>query len=178
VDAPILITPKWDLDSHVHTDASNLAIKVMLAQNPTWKCDQLIAYVSHLLNNVKRNYTTTEHEALATVYALHKFRHYLLANKFVFYVDHMALLYLIKKPQVFRCIARWLFLFLEYDVSVVYKLSKSHFVTNVLSQLPNSTKIKRVPDQISNATLFTLQPTQLQDVHDYMSTKSFFIRFS
>jgi hypothetical protein len=39
-------------------------------------------------------------EALAMVYTLHKFCHYLLGNKFVFYVDHMALLYLIKKPQV------------------------------------------------------------------------------
>jgi hypothetical protein len=32
------------------------------------------------------------------VYALHKFKHYLLSNKFTFYVDHMALLYLINKP--------------------------------------------------------------------------------
>jgi hypothetical protein len=31
-----------------------------------------------------------EHEALAMVYTLHKFWYYLLGNKFVFYVDHMA----------------------------------------------------------------------------------------
>jgi hypothetical protein len=29
------------------------------------------------------------------VFALHKFKHYLLGNKFVFYVDHMAL---VNKP--------------------------------------------------------------------------------
>jgi hypothetical protein len=46
-----------------------------------------------------------EHETLAMVYALDKFQHYFLRNKFVFYVDHMALLYLIKKPQVSRHIA-------------------------------------------------------------------------
>jgi len=33
------------------------------------------------------------------VFALHKFKHYLLGNKFVFYVDHMALIYLVNKPQ-------------------------------------------------------------------------------
>jgi hypothetical protein len=33
------------------------------------------------------------------VFALHKFKHYLLGNKFVFYVGHMALVYLVKKPQ-------------------------------------------------------------------------------
>jgi hypothetical protein len=56
------------------------------------------------------------------VYVLHKFKHYLLGNKFVFYVDHMALLYLVKKPQILSRIMRWLLLFLEYDFLVVYKL--------------------------------------------------------
>jgi hypothetical protein len=40
------------------------------------------------------------------VYALHKFRHYLLRNWFVFYVDHMALMYMVNKPQVFGRIAK------------------------------------------------------------------------
>jgi hypothetical protein len=53
-----------------------------------------------LLNNAKKNYTSTEAEALAMVYALNKFKHNLLGKKFVFYMDHMALLYLIKKPQL------------------------------------------------------------------------------
>jgi hypothetical protein len=46
------------------------------------------------------------------VFTLHKFRHYLLGNKFVFYVDHMALVYLVNKPQVLGIIARWLLFFL------------------------------------------------------------------
>ncbi len=37
-------------------------------------------------------------KALAMVYALHKFRHYMLGNMFTFYVDHMALMYVVKKP--------------------------------------------------------------------------------
>ncbi len=128
------------MEFHVHTDASNLAIGTMLAQNLIGKCDQPIAYASKLLNNVKKNYTTTKRKTLAMVYALHKFKHYLLENKFVFYVDHMALLYLIKKPQLSRWIARWLLLFLEYDCSVVYKLGHSHLMVDTLSQLPNVTK--------------------------------------
>ncbi len=42
------------------------------------------------------------------VYALYKFCHYLLNNIFVFYVDHMALTYLINKPQLFDRIRQWL----------------------------------------------------------------------
>jgi hypothetical protein len=34
------------------------------------------------------------------VFALHKFIYYLLGNKFIFYGDHMALVYLVNKPQV------------------------------------------------------------------------------
>jgi hypothetical protein len=97
VDAQILIAPRWDLEFHVHVDASNLVVDAMLAQNPTRKCDQPITYTSWLLNNVEKNYTTIEREALAMVYVLHKYHHYLLDNKFDFYVDHMAFLYLDKK---------------------------------------------------------------------------------
>jgi len=55
-------------------------------------------YASRLLNSFFKNYTTTKREALVMVYALHKFKHYLLGNWFVFFVDHMALVYLINKP--------------------------------------------------------------------------------
>jgi hypothetical protein len=55
------------------------------------------------------------------VYALIKYRHYLLGNKFVFFVNHMALVYLVNKPQISGRIARWLLLFLEYDFIVIYK---------------------------------------------------------
>jgi hypothetical protein len=68
-------------------------------------------YASKLLNSTEQNYITIEREDLAMVYALHKFRHYLLGNCFVFYVDHMALIYLVNKPQVYGKIIRWLLLF-------------------------------------------------------------------
>ncbi len=73
------------------------------------------------------------------VYVLQKFKHFLLGNKFVFYVDHMALVYLVNKPQVSKRIARWLLLFLEYGFIVVYKFGKTHVVADVLSRfLDNS----------------------------------------
>ncbi len=74
LDAPILITLEWNMHGiHVHTNASNLAIGAMLPQNLVGKCDQPIAYASKLLNNVKKNYTTTKRGALVMVCALHKF---------------------------------------------------------------------------------------------------------
>jgi hypothetical protein len=95
----------------------------------------MVMYASRLLNSVQRNYTTIEKETLVMVYALHKFRHYLLGNWFVFYVDHIALVYLVNKPQVSSRIAKWLLLLLEYDFKIVYKLGKSHLMANALSKL-------------------------------------------
>jgi hypothetical protein len=73
-------------------------------------------------------------------FALHKFKHYLLGSKFVFYLYHMAFIYLVNKPQVSRRIARWLLLLLEYDFTIVYKLGKTHVVVDVLSRLQDVTE--------------------------------------
>ncbi len=70
-------------------------------------------YTSKLFNKVEQNYTTIEREALAMVYALHKFKKNLLGTKFVFYVDHMVMVYLVNKSHVLRRITRRLLLFLE-----------------------------------------------------------------
>jgi hypothetical protein len=74
------------------------------------------------------------------VHVLYKFRFFLLGNKFVFYVDHMALVYLVNKPEVSGRITRWLLLFLEYEFTLVYKPSKTHVVVNILFRLPDSSK--------------------------------------
>ena len=47
-----------------------------------------ISYTSRQLNSTEKNLTTMEREDLSMVYAVKKFRHYLLANKFVFFVDY------------------------------------------------------------------------------------------
>jgi hypothetical protein len=64
------------------------------------------------------------------VFGLLKFRHYLLGNKFVFYVSHMALVYLVNNPHVSSRIIKQSFLFLEYDFIVLYKLRCTHVVVD------------------------------------------------
>jgi hypothetical protein len=88
------------------------------------------------------------------VYALHKFRHFLLGNKFVFYVDHMAMVYLVNKPQASGRITRWLLLFLKYEFIVVYKCGRTHVFVDVLSQLLNSLEQLGVLDQIGDASYY------------------------
>jgi hypothetical protein len=121
-------------------------------------------YVSRLLNRAKHNYNTTKRKDLAMVFSLQKFRHYLLGNKFFFYVDHMALVYLVNKSHVSRKIARWLLLLFKYDFTLVYKPGKIHLVVDVLSRLPDSTKPIGVFDQTKYVSLFYIGLEWLNDV--------------
>ena len=89
------------------------------------------------MNDVEINYTTTEREGLAMVYAVKKFRHYLLANQFIFFVDHQALLYLVNKPCATGRITRWMLILLEFDFTVVVRPGKKHLMADHMSHIPN-----------------------------------------
>jgi hypothetical protein len=84
----VSIVPNWRLEFHMHIDVSNFALTIMLGPNSNNKIYRPIYYARWLMSSIKRNYTTTEKEALAMIYAIKKLLHYLLGNNFVFYVDH------------------------------------------------------------------------------------------
>ncbi len=128
-----------------------------MAQNPTGKYDHPIVYAPRLINKVEHNYIITKRKALIMVYVLHKFIHFLLGNTFVFYVNHVVLLYLVNKPYVLGRITRWLLLFLEYEFIVVYKPGRTH--ANALSRLLNILKPLGVPNQTMDMSLFSIEST-------------------
>ena len=99
VTIPILVFPDWKLPFHVHVDASSIALGVILAQLGEG-IDHPIYFARRNLSSIERNYTTIEREWLAMVYALQKFRHYLLGAHFKMFTEHSALEYLINKPML------------------------------------------------------------------------------
>lgn len=74
---PIIQAPDWTAPFELMCDASNYALGAVLAQKID-KLPRVIYYASRTLNAVEANYTTTEKELLAIVFALEKFRSYLL----------------------------------------------------------------------------------------------------
>jgi len=62
-----------------------------------------------------------EREGLTMVYALQKFRHYLLGSHFKMFTNHSALKYLVNKHVLGGNICRWLLLFQEYDLQIIAK---------------------------------------------------------
>ena len=86
----------WYLPFEVMCDASDLAVGAVLGQRVEGK-SYVVYYASKTLNEAQRNYTTTEKELLAVVYALDKFRTYLIGSDIVIFTDHSALKYLLTK---------------------------------------------------------------------------------
>nr|GEW16969.1 hypothetical protein [Tanacetum cinerariifolium] len=97
-EAPILIAPDWDLPFELMSDASDFAIGAVLGKRQE-KHFRPIHYACKTMTEAKSNYTTTEKEMLAVVYAFEKFRSYLIMNKSIVYTDHSALKYLFAKKD-------------------------------------------------------------------------------
>nr|GFB75269.1 reverse transcriptase domain-containing protein [Tanacetum cinerariifolium] len=89
-EAPILIAPNWDQPFELMCDASDYAVGSILEQRIE-KHFWPIHYASKTMNQAEANYTTTEKEMLAVVYAFTKFHSYLIMNKSIVYTDHSAL---------------------------------------------------------------------------------------
>nr|GEZ05012.1 DNA-directed DNA polymerase [Tanacetum cinerariifolium] len=79
-EAPILIAPDWEMPFELMCDVSDFAIGAVLGQRQD-KHSRLIHYASKTMIEAESNYTTTEKEMLAMVYAFEKFRYYLIMNK-------------------------------------------------------------------------------------------------
>jgi hypothetical protein len=95
---PIIRPPNWGVPFEIMCDASDYAVGVVLGQRID-KLPHVIYYVSKTLNDAQLNYSTTEKELLAVIFALAKFRSYLLGSKIIIYSDHMALKYLFSKER-------------------------------------------------------------------------------
>nr|GFB33827.1 reverse transcriptase domain-containing protein [Tanacetum cinerariifolium] len=116
-EASILIAPNWDMPFELMCDASDFAIGAVLGQRHE-KHFKPIHYASKTMNDAKTNYTTTEKEMLAVVYAFKKFRSYLIMNKSIVHTDHSALKYLFAKKDAKARLLRWVLLLQEFDFKV------------------------------------------------------------
>ena len=115
--APIVRAPNWKLPFEVMCDASDMAIGAVLKQREGGK-PYMVYYASKILNEARRNYTTTEKELLAVVYALDKFRAYLVGLDIIVFTDHSALKYLLTKQNAKARLIRWVLLLQEFNLQI------------------------------------------------------------
>jgi hypothetical protein len=91
--ALIIQPPDWMLPFEIMCDASNFAIGAILGQTKDKK-HYAISYAGKTMTRPQVNYSTNEKELLAFLFAIDKFRSYLVGAKIIIYLDHAALKYL------------------------------------------------------------------------------------
>lgn len=129
----VLIYPDYRDDFIVSTDASGTALGAILSQKRDGQ-ERPISYASRQLNSAERNYSTTERELLAVMYAIKQFRCYLYGRKFTLITDHAALKWMLNLKDPSARLTRWALRLAEYDYEVVHKPGKSHTNVDALSR--------------------------------------------
>ncbi|XP_060190996.1 uncharacterized protein LOC132620349 [Lycium barbarum] len=132
--APIIIAPDWSQPFELMCDASGFAMGAVLGQKRD-KIFHPIYYASKTLNSAQRNYTVTEQELLAIVFAFEKFRAYLLGTHVIVHTDHAALRYLMTKKDAKPRLIRWVLLLQEFDFEVKDRKGCENQVADHLSRL-------------------------------------------
>jgi len=130
---PALACPDFSRTFTLQTDVSDYGIGAILTQD-TEKGERVISYSSRTLNGAEKNYSTTEKECLAIVWAIRNLRPYLEGYHFKVVTGHMALKWLniIESPS--GRIARWVLKLQQYDFEIAYRKGQLKVMADALSR--------------------------------------------
>jgi hypothetical protein len=134
VSAHVIQPPDCHLPFEIICDASDYAVGVVLSQSKDKK-HYAISYASKTLTGPQLNYATMEKKLLTVVFAIEKFRSYLVGVRVIVYTDHAALKYLLMKKDGKSCLIRWILLLQEFDLEIRDKNGVENYVADHLSRL-------------------------------------------
>lgn len=134
-DTAELQLPDLNREFVIQTDASDLGLGAVLLQEHGGVL-RPVAFASRSLTPAEKNYSVTEKECLAIVFALRKFDYYVDGVPFVMETDHMALTWLKRLSEPSGRLARWALLLQRYDFTVRYRKGKNNVVADALSRAP------------------------------------------
>ncbi len=117
-------------------DASALSIGAVLSQKGEDGKEYPISFASKVLSKTERNWSVTEREAYAIVWAVGYFRSFLLGHKFKLQSDHKPLVWMRQLVNPSPKIARWILQLEEYDFEIEYREGKRNGNADGMSRLP------------------------------------------
>ena len=132
---PILALPRQSGHLWLDTDASNSQLGCCLLQDQPSGPPLPLGYWSRTLNSAERNYSTTEKECLAIVWAVTHLRPYLEGVEFTVRTDHHALKWVMNLAEAQGRLARWRLRLSEFTFKVEYSPGATHHAADVLSRL-------------------------------------------
>jgi transposase InsO family protein len=136
ITAPVIHPPDLTQPFTVTTDASKFAVGAVLSQGKHPQV-QTVAFESKKMTPAEQNYPVHDKEMLAVIYALRKWRHYLLGKPVTVVTDHKSLEFFSSQPHLNERQARWLGLLAEFDYTIVHRPGKQNLVADALSRRPD-----------------------------------------
>ena len=171
--SPILAMPDFTLPFILYTDASDKELGDILSQNVNGQ-DAAVAYASLSLTSAKKNYSTTEKECLAIVWAVTLWRPHLLRKTFLIVTDHQCLTWLqtIKEPK--GRLARRILAIQEYAFEIRHRPGKQNTNAGALSRSPALSEPPAIQEVIDDEMTIGVgttridrrwQPSELRTMH-------------
>ena len=145
----ILMLPDMNKPFSVYCDASIDGIGCVLTQKykstahdpetneaKTVLVDRPVQFCSKLFGKTERNWHVSEQEIFAVVYALEKWRPYLIHRRFTVYTDHKNLAELFNRAKNFKAgkLYRWAVRLQDYDFDARYIEGKKNIFADYLSR--------------------------------------------
>jgi RNase H-like domain found in reverse transcriptase/Reverse transcriptase (RNA-dependent DNA polymerase)/Integrase zinc binding domain len=133
------------------TDASKIGLGAVLSNSNK----RPIAFASRALNNAEKNYSTTEIELLAIVWAVKKYRPYLFGRHFEIFTDHRPLVYLFSQADPSSRLNKFRMTLMEYDFSISYLKGKDNAVADALSRI-SIKELSAITQQVENSKVLVV----------------------
>ena len=158
VEATALAFPDFERQFILRTDASDVGLGAVLAQENAEGNELPIAFASRTLSKTERAYHATEKECLCIVWALKKFEMYLDGHKFSLQTDNRALLWLDRMKDVNSKFMRWSLRIQDFQPIITHCPGHLNVVADALSRAP-------------------VNPPEAEDTKEFMDPPSALLNF-